>query len=161
MDLREYNATVKFDIRFKDFEALGPFAKKVSSLPHVEVPRIDWILTPATRRTFQSRLRTEAAANALQKAKDYCEVLCDREDGGEVRIRPLELTEGNAGGMGMAPRMHMQQAQQMQMQMQQQQQMAPAMGGSKGTDEKDESELEFRPQEVRMSMDVTVKFAVE
>ncbi|KAL9106733.1 MAG: hypothetical protein Q9227_008303 [Pyrenula ochraceoflavens] len=180
---RKYTATVKFDIRFKDFSAMGPFAKKVAGLPCVSISGIDWLLTPGTRRAFQSRLRKEAAADALAKARDYCEVLCAvpaplprgfnwiREGEGEVRIRPLELTEGivDNHGMGVNRMMNARGPQEMQMQMQMQQAPGSAIapvggsggGAGKGAEERDESDLEFRPQEVRMRADVSVKFAVD
>ncbi|KAK3054542.1 hypothetical protein LTR09_004271 [Extremus antarcticus] len=147
---RQYNGSITFDIRFKEFKALGGFGEKLSSLSHVEVKDIQWILTPATEKSYRSRLRKEAAQDALVKARDYCEVLGCKD------VRPVELTEGGVmpamGRMGRGGLM-------MQQQMQQQMQQAPGtMGRSGGDGSRDESPLEFRPEEVKMSMEVTVKF---
>ena len=38
---RRYRASITFDIRFKEFKALGSFGTKISSMPHVEVSNID------------------------------------------------------------------------------------------------------------------------
>jgi len=142
---RQYNGSITFDIRFKEFKALGAFGEKLTALPHVEVKNVSWILTPATTKSYRSQLRKEAAQDALEKARDYCSVL------GCSNIRPVELSEGHLGGGGgslFGAAAYAPQARQMQMQ------QAPGMQG----DSRDESPLEFRPEEVKMSMDVTVKF---
>jgi uncharacterized protein YggE len=141
---RIYDCSVNFDIRFKEFKALGSFGEKLSALSHVEVRNIQWALAPGTEKTFHSRLRKEAAQDALQKARDYCEVL------GCTNLRPVDLSEG-----GMAPTFGNARMAQMQ-QMQVQQPYGPGGNGNR-----DESPLEFRPEEVRMSMEVTVKFHAE
>ncbi|EME46137.1 hypothetical protein DOTSEDRAFT_78518 [Dothistroma septosporum NZE10] len=144
---RQYKASVTFDIRFKEFKALGRFGTKVSSLNHVEVKNISWILTTDTEKSFQSKLRRDAAKDAMDKARDYCDVLqC-------TNLRPIELQEGRCStGIrqlhnsypasqepGSHPRM----------------QIARRSTGGKATTSED---LEFRPQEVRMSMEVVIKF---
>ncbi|KAK4626598.1 hypothetical protein CLAFUW4_04923 [Fulvia fulva] len=154
---RQYDASVTFDIRFKEFKALGRFGTKVSSLNHVEVQNISWILTAETEKSFQSKLRRDAAKDAMDKARDYCEVLqC-------TNLRPIELEEGRSHtgvyrpnySYGMSQdvgsrRMH-QSAQASMQSMQRARQSHP------GSDSRSE-DLEFRPQEVRLSMDVTIKF---
>lgn len=84
---RRYRASVTFDIRFKEFKALGSFGTKISSMPHVEVSNIDWILTDVTEKAYRSRLRREAAQDALEKVQDYCHIL------GCQNIRATELEE--------------------------------------------------------------------
>ncbi|WPH01467.1 Hypothetical protein R9X50_00431300 [Acrodontium crateriforme] len=137
---RMYTCKVTFDISFKDFKALGAFGAKLTALPHVEMNNINWILTPATERSFKSQLRREAALDALQKAQDYCEAL------GCTNPRPVNLTEEGLDdgrnepppGMHAQPHMRLRSA-------------APSGQGEK-------TELEFRPQEVKMTMNLTVKF---
>lgn len=161
---RQYTARITFDIRFQKFRELGAFGTKLSALPHAEVSHIDWILTASTRKAYQSQLRKAATRHALEKARDYCDVLsCGN-------LRPVELSEGTmatAGGGGgglFGSSAFGRTAQQAQVSYQQQQSAPGAMGrpqtdGANGT--RDESPLEFTPKEVRMNMDVTVKFHAE
>ena len=87
-EARQFNASISFDIRFKEFKALGSFGSRLSALSHVEVPNINWILTEATEKSYRSQLRKEAARDSLQKAREYCEVMnC-------TNVRPVELEEG-------------------------------------------------------------------
>lgn len=157
-EARQFNASISFDIRFKEFKALGGFGARLSALPHVEVPNIDWILTEATEKSYRSQLRKEAARDALQKARDYCEVMnC-------TNVRPVELEEGynSPATFSSAPRrVRAVQAQEMPGRSRMMAQHAPGFAPDVGEDERDESPLEFRPEEVRMSMNVTVKFHAE
>jgi uncharacterized protein YggE len=148
---RQYTAKVTFDIRFKKFKELGEFGSRLSALEHTEVTNIDWILTAATEKSYRSQLRKAAAADALQKAQDYCEVL------GCTNVRPVKLeeTRGAHRVSAMNPRAMNVSNQQMQMQ------VAPGHMPQGGGDHRDEGVLEFRPQEVRMSMSVSVKFHAE
>lgn len=82
----KHSATVKFDIRFKEFKALGSFGTRISSIPHVHINDIDWILTTATEDSYRPQLRRDCAKDALEKAKDYCEIL------GCTNLRPVSLT---------------------------------------------------------------------
>jgi uncharacterized protein YggE len=150
---RQYTARVVFDIRFRDFKALGSFGTHVSGLAHVEVRNIDWILTEATEKSFRAQLRQEAAKDALQKAQDYCAAL------GGVNIRPVELSEGIPLGSTMAS------------------QGRKKAGGSHGAGfgsmgrsvqlarrggvEEDGEDFAFDPQEIRMATEVTVKFEAD
>lgn len=163
---RQYNARITFDIRFKKFKELGAFGTKLSALPHTEISHIDWILTAATRKAYQSQLRKAATKDALEKAQDYCDVL------GCSYPRPVELNEGNVatggGGGGLFGNnggslfgsANARAAQQAQMSYQQQQ-CAPGHGPGGGNDARDESPLEFTPKEVRMSFEVTVRWHAE
>lgn len=106
---------------------------------------ISWLLTSATEKFYQSQLRQEAETDALQKARDYCEVL------GCTKVRPLELSEGDylsraANGYGVKHR------------------SAPQIStyvAAHEIDRRDENELVFEPEELKMVMDVTVKFLAE
>ena len=159
---RQYTASISFDIRFRDFKALGSFGTKLSSLSHVEVQNIDWRLTDATEKSFKAQLRKEAAKDAMQKARDYCEVL------GCTNVRPVELREGDArasmpsgpgGGLfgnssgGPGAGLFAQQAPQMQM-------ARMARRAPDGDDQKSE-DLAYDAQEVKMAMEITVKFQAD
>lgn len=139
---RHYRGNIKFDIRFQDFKALGAFGTKISSIPHVEVNNIDWKLTDKTEAEYKSQLRKESTKDAVTKARDYCEAL------GCVNLRPVELFE-NSSYSHMSARYA----------------VGAAMGFS-GLDEEEEEEeeesgLEFDPQEIKMSMEISVKFHAE
>ena len=156
---REYSARIKFDIRFKKFKELGELGSRLSSLEHTEVTDIDWILTAATEKSYRSQLRRAAAQDAMQKAQDYCEVL------GCTNVRPVKLEETQGAHRVSALNQRNMGVSYQQMQSMPQMQVAPGYGPqggvSTGTDQRDESALEFRPQEVRMRMSVSVKFRAE
>jgi uncharacterized protein YggE len=160
----EYTAQIDFDVRFQDFKALGGFGAHISALPHVELQNIEWKLTTATENHFRSELRKKAASDAFRKAQDYCEVF------GCPNLQPVALAEGHSslGSMGIVEgaidfdrsdaggglfgysssgatrKRTVQRA---------------AKGPNNG--EKEETEFEFTPQEIRMDMTVTVKFKAE
>lgn len=89
--IRQYNVAISFDIHFGEFEALSSFGTKLSSISHVEVQNISWILTDATLKSFETELREKAAQDAVEKAWDYCNVL-----GCYANVQPVELQEGDA-----------------------------------------------------------------
>lgn len=152
---RQYDASIHFDIRFKEFKALGGFGARLSSLSHVEVRNIKWILTDETEKSYRSRMRKEAARDALQKAADYCEVLnC-------TNVRPVDLEEVRYScGPSSHGRSTVRYAQELgdsrPRAMAVQSPYAPG-----GDDQRDESPLEFKPEEVKMSMEIAVKFHAE
>lgn len=154
---RRYNANITFDIRFKDFKALGSFGTQVASLAHVEVQDIDWTLAPNTLKSFHSQLRKDAAKDAIDKARDYCEAF------GCKNLRPIELNEGTIYGSSRsgfrggrqfasaaqgAPGMRMARAGT----------VLYASADVDGGTHVENQDLEFDPQEIKMGMDVTVKF---
>lgn len=89
--IRQYNVAISFNIHFWDFQALSSFGTKLSSISHVEVQNISWILTDATLKSFKTELLIQAAQDALQKAWDYRDVLACN-----ANVRPVELQEGDA-----------------------------------------------------------------
>lgn len=93
----KYSSNVRFDIRFKEFKALGSFGTRISSIPHVSVNEIDWILTTDSENSYLPRLRRDCAHDALQKARDYCEILrC-------TNLRPVSLTVSYPSRTGREP----------------------------------------------------------
>ena len=148
-----YTARTTFDIRFRDFDALGPFATKLAALQHVKIHSVEWTLTQATRRQYDSELRKQAAADALQRAKDYAEAL------GVPNVKPIEISEGQIynesgfsayprGGVGGAQLFGQPRALQMQ----------TANVGSEVEQDFSSSDLAFQPEEVRMHGSVSCKF---
>lgn len=141
---RRYRGIIQFDVRFKDFNALGSFSTRISSIEHVEVKDINWTLTEVTEAKYRSQLRKDAAKDALAKAQDYCEVL------GCVKLRPEKMQDHTFTNHGQA-------AHGMQMH------SMARMGRVRFSEVQDEAkeELEFTPQEIKMTMDVSVSFRAE
>lgn len=152
---RQYNASIKFNIRFKESKALGDFGSRISALQHVEVIDVDWILTAATERSYRAELRKEATRDALQKAHDYCEVL------GCTYVRPVELDEGTAMTRAVASTFNANRMGQQAPSYQAMQCAPSTMPSRSANDRRDESPVEFRPEEVRMSMAIDVRFHAE
>lgn len=172
--IRQYNVAISFDISFRDFQALRSFGTKLSSISHVEVQNISWILTDATMKSFKTELRIQAAQDAMQKAWDYRDVLACN-----ANVRPVELQEGDArstmsagfggggkgaengifcgggcyGESGVA-------AQYAKTAMVSRLIQQARRGGEDGEDARTEG-LMFDAQEVKMAMEVTVKFQAD
>lgn len=133
----------------------------------MEVRNIDWILTVTTEKFFKAELCKQAAKDAMRKARDYCDVL------GCTNVRPVELREGDAraamhtgggglfgggrnrdsGGGGAAAGMFAQTPGHTL----QQARMANVPSGGHVRDE----DLGFDAQEVKMAVEVTVKFQAD
>lgn len=172
--IRQYNVAISFDISFRDFQALRSFGIKLSSISHVEVQNISWILTDATMKSFKTELRIQAAQDAMQKAWDYRDVLACN-----ANVRPVELQEGDArstmsagfGGGGKGAEngifcgggcygesgVAAQYAQTATVSRSIQQ---ARRGGEDGEDARTEG-LMFDAQEVKWAMEVTVKFQAD
>ena len=137
--VRHYKSSIKFDIRFKEFKALGSFGARISSVAHVEVQDIQWILTEETKALYRPRLRRLAAQDAMVRAQEYCDVL------GCVNLRPVELDETGSSYRSSNARYHM---------------ASQELGGYDVEAEEDEGEavLEFTVQDVKMSMDMGLIF---
>ncbi|KXT10574.1 hypothetical protein AC579_9174 [Pseudocercospora musae] len=134
---RQYKSSITFDIRFKEFKALGAFGTRISSVSNVEVKDIEWVLTEETQALHRSRLRKIAARDAMEIAKDYCDAL------GCGSPRPVNLEVDGYRSRG--NRYHM---------------ASQELGG--GGDEEDSSVvIEFTPQEVKMGLVVEVTFHAE
>ncbi|KAI5360145.1 hypothetical protein Slin14017_G097060 [Septoria linicola] len=137
--VRHYKGSIDFDIRFKEFKALGSFGARISSVPHVEVQDIQWIITEETRARYRPKLRQAAAKDAMARAQDYCGVL------GCTNLRPVELDEEN--GYGSRHRTYHMASQE--------------LGAGYGEEDEGIVAVEFTRQEVKMSMSVGVTFHAE
>lgn len=134
----QFQAEIKFNIKFQDLTAIRPFATKLYHLPCVVIRSFEWSLTDATTASYQSRLRREAALDAMAKAKDYCETL------GCATPRPTQLQEklfynGIGQGYGTTGIEY---------------DRAENFYGGSGRYER----LDFMPQDVQLIREVTVKF---
>lgn len=140
-----YDTEVSFDIRFRDFDALGPFATTLASLAHVKIRSVNWILTDATARSFHSQLRKMATVDAMQRARDFAETL------GFTKVRPLELNEEMISAVGGQRNGRTRQT---------------ARIASVGTTTEDGAhpglgDLAFQPEEVKMTTSVSCVFMAE
>ena len=82
---REYDASTRFTIIFRDFGKLGQITSMLFRMPHVEIENTDWRLTPATIEGLGSESRKAAMEDAIRKAKDYGDVLGRNPVAVEVR----------------------------------------------------------------------------
>ncbi|RJE24936.1 hypothetical protein PHISCL_02768, partial [Aspergillus sclerotialis] len=72
---RVYYAQVNINANFRDFGKLSQVAAELLALPNVEISGIDWQLTKPTRKALGSESRKLAMLDAVEKARDYAEVV--------------------------------------------------------------------------------------
>lgn len=84
---RSYTTTISFVIHITEFGALGTFASNVVLIPYTSVNGVRWRLHNSTRKTHDSRLRSLAVEDALERAKDYAKAL------GLSAVWPVEVKE--------------------------------------------------------------------
>lgn len=103
--LERFRAASQVRVRFTDFAALADWFTELGTREGVDVGRISWELTQATRTQAEAQVRIEAVKDALAKAAAYAAALergtpqleAVYEDG----LRP----HVGAGGGGAAPAM--------------------------------------------------------
>src|SRR5436190_14404406 len=72
---RQYYASSSFQVIFRDLDRLGEMASVLFAMPHVQIGSIQWRLTDQTRESLSTQSRKEAMLDAIQKARDYAEVV--------------------------------------------------------------------------------------
>lgn len=139
---RIYSTSVCFDIRVREFGKLGTFASQVSRLPYTLIHSVRWALTSTTRQAYESRLRTMAAKDALERAKDYAKAL------GLTAVWPVEVKEAQWGYHDASAVMKVQEK---------------AIDMRRPVVDSDPAfaDLFFEPEEVTMSMRIDCKFEAE
>ncbi|CAD0086773.1 unnamed protein product [Aureobasidium vineae] len=139
---RVFETAVSFDIRVSDFGRLGSFAAQVAQLPYTEIHSVRWALTSSTRQAYASKLRTMAAEDALERAKDYAKAL------GLSAVWPVEVRETQWGNHDVDAVMKVQER---------------AMDMRRPVADSDPAfaDLFFEPEEVTMSARVDCKFEAE
>lgn len=139
---RIYSTFVSFDIRVRDFSKLGTFANQISILPYTVIHSLRWGLTNTTRRADESMLRTMAAEDALDRAKDYAKAL------GLAAVWPVEVKEAQWGSHDPSAVMQAQQT---------------ALDMRRAVPDSDAafSDLFFEPEEVTMTTRIDCKFEAE
>lgn len=91
---KQHHASVSFEAIFRDFETLGRIATSFLAMPHVDITRIEWRLTDPTQTKLVSKSRKAALLDAIEKAKDYAEVV-------QREVIPVEITENGSSFIGM------------------------------------------------------------
>ncbi|KAL2847573.1 hypothetical protein BJX68DRAFT_108329 [Aspergillus pseudodeflectus] len=145
IEQRVFHASTNMEVKFRDFTALSHFASELAALPLVDVDGVDWALTEVSKRELARRVRSLAGRDALERAEDYAGTF------GKDKVFVSEVVEEGRGGYGgvaygvVSSR------------------RAGGPGGRRGGDgDGGEREgLEFRPEEVEVSAEVTVKFVTE
>jgi uncharacterized protein YggE len=84
---RSYTTTISFVIHITEFGALGTFASNVVLIPYTCIKGVRWRLHGSTRKDFESKLRSLAVEDALERAKDYAKAL------GLSAVWPVEVKE--------------------------------------------------------------------
>lgn len=148
-EVPEHTASVTFNIRVRDFAALGSLATKLVGMTHVKINNVSWILTEPTKRSFDSELRKLAAKDSRRRAEDYADAL---ELG---QVRPVEVSEFVIGSMLSGNMMVQQQQRHAKM-------GAPTRGGmGSGGENEFDNDLAFQPEEVRLHASVNCIFTAE
>ncbi|KAL3441861.1 hypothetical protein BJX65DRAFT_242932 [Aspergillus insuetus] len=146
IEKRVFHASTTMEVKFRDFTELSNFASELAaSFPLVDVDGVDWALTDVSKRDLARRVRSLAGKDALERAEDYAGTF------GKERVFVESILEEGRGGYGgvaygvVSTR------------------RAGGPGGRRGMDgdEGEREGLEFRPEEVEVSAEVTVKFVTE
>ncbi|KAI5209375.1 hypothetical protein E4T38_02401 [Aureobasidium subglaciale] len=121
---------------------LGTFASQVAVLPYTLIHSVRWALTSTTRQAHESQLRSMAAEDALERAKDYAKAL------GLSAVWPVEVKEAQWGSHDPNAVMKVQEK---------------AMDMRRPVSDSDPAfaDLFFEPEEVTMSTRIDCKFEAE
>jgi uncharacterized protein YggE len=98
-----YRAGAEVQVRFATLDEVGDWTASVAALDGVDVQRIVWDLTAATREAVLREVRAEACLDAVGRARDYAAAL-DLGDARLVALYEDGLHPGAAGSDGGAPR---------------------------------------------------------
>ncbi|KZP25814.1 hypothetical protein FIBSPDRAFT_855447 [Athelia psychrophila] len=86
---RTYGARTHLDIRFRDFSRLGAMTDMLSKMPLISVKGVTWKLTEETEKLLAVQSRKEALEDAVQRARDFAEVV------GCKKVECVEITQGD------------------------------------------------------------------
>lgn len=133
---RVYHASSSFAVIFRDFSKMGEVVGKLVALPKVEVNSIDWRLTDETKKALGSQSRKEAMCDAINKAKDFADVI-GRE---VVAVKVEDGGSGSYGNVTHQPRRRM------------------LYAASAALDDDDTDALDLTPEQIRYTGSVQVDF---
>lgn len=88
---KEYTATTRAEVVFRDLELLARLANELSAMENVSITQTEWRLTDATHAAICREARVNAMKDAVQKAEDYAgvvgrEVVAVKVDDGPANI---------------------------------------------------------------------------
>lgn len=139
-----YTAKAQFNIKFSDFTVLGQLATDFSAMQNVSIQRIEWKLTDVTDASIQGEARKRAAADAIQRARDYAQVFGGvAEEDLEKRVKAVDVKENGYYQRGTKPQLHIGKRQRFE-----------------GESSFGKEELQFQPEDVRLSVNVDGRFVV-
>lgn len=90
-------ASVSFEVKFSDFDALGRWLAETSVRPGVSLNRIEWALTSARRTSVAREVRIGAVNDAVTKAQDYAAAF------GLSSVRAVAVADAGMLGEGLHP----------------------------------------------------------
>ncbi|MCT9820389.1 SIMPL domain-containing protein [Microbacterium sp. W1N] len=95
-----HHASVEHTATFTDIPALSAWLDVVAQNGAVQVGRIDWQLTPETRRTLERETAAAAVTAAVERATAYAAAI------GHAEVEPIEISDvGLLAPAGAAPLM--------------------------------------------------------
>jgi uncharacterized protein YggE len=140
-----YTASAQFHIKFADFNVLNALATEFSAMPTVKISKIEWHLTDAKLASIEGEARKLAAVDAIQRAHDFAEVFGGVEpEDLKKRVRAISVKENNYYQRDTRPQLHIGKRQ--------------MMGGIQRVGRE---ELQFQPEDVRLTISVDGTFIVE
>lgn len=134
---RVYHAEVKISANFRNYTTLSEFTATLLCLSNIEILGIDWQLTAPTKKSLGSESRKLAMLDAVEKARDYAEVIGREVVAVEVK-EPSSWEFGYGRPAAMLP------------------QMPQMPGGSAGGGA--EKGLDLTPQNIELKHTLQVKF---
>lgn len=141
-----YTANVQFNIKFAKFDVLGALATDFSAMENVKIQKIEWHLTDATLTSINGEARKRAAADAIQRAYDYAEVFAGvKKQDLKARVKAVSVKEDSYYSRDTRPQLHIGKRQMY----------------VEGVREYGKEELQFQPEDVRLSVKVDGTFVVE
>lgn len=133
----EYTCRTRFVVKFKDFGVLGKILTDLATTRNVEISNISWRVSDATKSSLGSESRKEAVEDAVLKARDFASILTDKQP---LAIELDERHSSSATSSHMRP-----------------------LKGQRGTAyaQGEKNGLSFEPEDVSLTTNVHIKFAVE
>jgi hypothetical protein len=132
-----YSARANFNIKFTDFGLLNQLATQFSAADNIKVSNIEWKLTDATSNAIKGGARKRAARDAIAKAADYAEVFMGV---GLEGVKVISMNENSYYSQSTRPQLHYGKGQRGRL--------------------AEKEELQFEPEDVRLEVTISAKFAV-
>ena len=140
-----YSASALFNIKFADFRVLNTLATEFSAMNNIKIQKIDWHLTDDTLASIQGEARKRAANDAIARAHDYAEVFAGvNPEELRKRVKTISVKENNYYQQSTRPQLHRGKRQ-----------------IAEGLMLAGKEELQFQPEDVRLSVSVEGTFVVE